>query len=151
MNIRVVYYSGRSGNTMKVAEAIAEAVGVRAEKAGKKRIVFSEPVGLLIVGSGIYFHKPHKKVSSLIKGLDSSAVKNAAAFGTYGNQSDIGVQISELLRAQGINVSSEPFVCKGASIGTDNRGHPDAEDIDNAKAFANNVASGIKMLYNDSI
>ena len=31
MNTRVIYHSGRSGNTMKVAEAIAEAVGVRAE------------------------------------------------------------------------------------------------------------------------
>jgi len=151
MNIRVIYHSGHSGNTMKVAEAIAEAFGVRAEKAGKEKIDFTEPVDLLVVGSGVYFHKPHKKVSALIKYLDSSVVKNAAAFGTYGNQADIGIQISDLLQAQGIIVSSEPFVCKGASIGTDNKGHPDAVDIDNAKAFANNIASGINMLYTDSI
>jgi len=144
MNVRVVYHSGRSGNTAKVADAVAEAVGVKAEKLGKGKLEFSEPVDLLFVGSGIYFHKPHRAVRKLLEGLSPENIKNAAAFGTYGNQSEIGVQISELLRNKGINVTSEPFVCKGNSLGTDNQGHPDSADLENATVFARNTFSQVQ-------
>ena len=140
MNIRIVYYSGRSGNTLKVATAIAEALNIRAEQIGKEKIVFSEPVDLLFIGSGIYMHKPHKKVRTLIRKINPAIVRNAAAFGTYGNQSEIGEQIKGLLLEQGINVLDEPFVCKGASVGTDNKGHPDATDLENVKEFAEKIA-----------
>ena len=80
---------------------------------------------------------------SLIKELNSSIVKNAAAFGTYGNQSNVGEQINKLLQEQGINTYGEPFVCIGTSVGTDNKGHPNATDIENAKAFAENIAAMI--------
>jgi len=140
MNIRIVYYSGRSGNTLKVATAMAEALNIRAEQIGKEKIVFSEPVDLLFIGSGIYMHKPHKKVRTLIRKINPAIVRNAAAFGTYGNQSEIGEQIKGLLLEQGINVLDEPFVCKGASVGTDNKGHPDATDLENVKEFAEKIA-----------
>jgi len=143
MKVRVVYHSGYKSNTMKVATAIAEALNVRAERIGKEKIVFLEPVDLLFIGSGIYFHKPHKKVSALIKEINPTIVKNAAAFGTFGNQSDIGEQINKLLREQGIYVIAEPFVCKGESIGTDNKGHPNTTDLENAKAYAKNMARNI--------
>lgn len=68
-------------------------------------------------------------------------LKNAVAFGTYGNQSDIGEQIISLLRKQHINVVGEPFVCKGDSPGTDNKGRPSAADLQNAKEFANGIVS----------
>ena len=141
MNIRVVYHSGRSGNTMKVATAIAERFHIRAERIGKEKIELSTPVDLLFVGDGIYFHKPHRKTRALIKKLDPAIVKNAAAFGTYGNQFDIGEQITGLLREQRINVVGEPFTCKGDAPGTDNKGHPDVTDLENAKEFANGIVS----------
>lgn len=140
MNIRVVYQSGYKGNTMKVAKAIAETLNIRAERIGKEKIEFHEPVDLLFVGSGVFSDKPRKKASELIKRLDPRVVKNAAAFGTYGHHSEIGEQIKELLLEQGINVLGEPFVCKGAAVGTDNKGHPNAADLENAKAFARIIA-----------
>lgn len=141
MNIRVVYHSGRSGNTTKVAEAIAEACGTKAEKIAKGKMDFHEPIDLLFVGSGIYFHKPHRTVRALIKRLKPVNVKSAATFGTYGNQSEIGTQITELLQKQDISVLGDPFVCKGDSPGTDNKGHPDKTDLANAKEFAKNVVA----------
>ena len=141
MNIRVVYHSGYKGNTMKIATAIAETLNIRAERVGKEKIMFLEPVDLLFIGSGVYFNKPHKKAMALIEELNPSTVKNAATFGTYGNQFEIGEQIKKLLQVQGINVIDEPFVCKGASVGTDNKGHPDATDIENAKEFAKKTAA----------
>ena len=140
MNIRIVYHSGYKGNTMKVAIAIAEKLNIKAERIGKDKIAFSEPVDLLFIGSGVYFDKPHKKATALIKELNPSIVKNAAAFGTYGNQSNVGEKINKLLREQGINTLGEPFVCKGTSVGTDNKGHPDTADLENAKAFAESIA-----------
>jgi len=144
MNIRVVFHSGYKGNTMKVATAIAEALNVRAERIGKVKIEFSEPVDLLFIGSGIYMHKPHKKAKALISEINPTIVKNAAAFGTYGNQSDIGEQIKGLLQEQGIYVLGEPFVCRGASVGTDNKGHPNATDLENAKIFAKDIAANLE-------
>jgi flavorubredoxin len=129
---------------MKVATAIAEALNIRAEQIGKEKIVFSEPIDLLFIGSGIYMHKPHKKVRKLIGEINPAIVKNAAAFGTYGNQSEIGEQIKGLLQEQGINVLGEPFVCKGASVGTDNKGHPDAKDLEAAEAFAESIVAKLK-------
>ena len=61
MYIRIVYHSGYKGNTMKVATAIAETLNISAERIGKEKIEFTEPVDLLFVGSGIYMHKPHNR------------------------------------------------------------------------------------------
>lgn len=140
MNVRVVYHSGYKGNTMKVATAIAEVFNIRAERIGKEKIEFTEPVDLLFVGSGVYFDKPHKKLRATISKLTNAVIQNAVGFGTYGNQSNVGEQINSLLREQGIRVVSEPFVCKGASVGTDNKGHPNTTDLENAKKFANAMA-----------
>ena len=63
------------------------------------------------------------------------------AFGTYGNQFEIGEQIANLLKERHINVVGEPFTCKGDSPGTDNHGHPDETDLQNAKRFALNITS----------
>lgn len=142
MNIRVVYHS-RSGNTMKLAQAIGEVLNVRPERIGKEKIRFSEPVDLLFIGDGIYFHKPHRKTRALIQGLGPAIVKNAVAFGTYGNQSEIGKQITSLLQEQHINVVGGPFTCKGDSPGTDNHGHPDETDLHNARKFARDIASSL--------
>jgi Uncharacterized flavoproteins len=142
MNIRVVYHS-RSGNTMKLAQAIGEVFNVRPERIGKEKITFSEPVDLLFIGDGIYFHKPHRKTRALIQRLDPAIVKNAVAFGTYGNQFEIGEQITSLLQEQHINVVGSPFTCKGDSPGTDNHGHPDETDLHNARRFAQDIASSL--------
>jgi flavorubredoxin len=130
---------------MKVATAIAEAFNIRAERIGKEKIEFPEPGDLLFVGSGVFSDKPRKKASALIKAISPAIVKNAVAFGTYGNQSNIGVQITKLLQEQGINVLGEPFVCKGASVGTDNKRHPNGEDLENAKDFANNIILKLQL------
>ena len=143
MNIRVVYHSGYKSNTKKVADAIAEYFDVRAERVGKDKVEFAEPVDLLFIGSGVYFDKPHKKVSAFINEVNAAIIKNSAVFGTYGNQSNIGEQLKTLVKEHGINVLGEPFVCKGASVGTDSKGHPSGEDLEHATAFAETIASMI--------
>ena len=150
MNVRVVCHSGYKGNTLKVGVAIAEVFNIRAERIGMDRIEFSEPVDLLFVGSGMLSHKQHRKVRALIRKIDPALVKHAAAFGTYGNQSDIGEQIQELLKEQGVKVLGKPFACKGDSIGTKNKGHPDETDLENAQTFAKYIVVN-KLYLNDVV
>ena len=140
MNIRIVYHS-RSGNTEKLAHAIAEVFSIRPERIGTDDISFPEPVDMLFVGDGIYWAKPHKLTREFIEQLDPTLIKNAAVFATYGNQFKIGNDIKKLLQDKGINILGEPFTCQGASVGTKNQGHPDETDLINVKEFVKNITS----------
>ena len=140
MHVRVVYHS-HWGNTAKLAHAIAEVFSISPEQIGKDEISFPEVVDLLFLGDGIYWAKPHKLTRKFFKQLDSTSIKNAAVFATYGNQIKIGDDIKRLLQEKGINVLGEPFTCQGASVGTKNQGHPDETDLQNVKEFAKNIAS----------
>jgi flavodoxin len=128
MKIKVVYHSF-TGNTEKLACAIADMLNIQAEHIGKDNISFSDNVDLLFIGDGIYWNGAHKKTRNYISQLSPETVKNAAVFGTYGNQFKIGDILKNLLIEKGINVVGTPFTCKGKSLGTKNQGHPDENDI----------------------
>lgn len=136
MNIKVMYHT-MTGNTGKIAEAMAEALGVKAEKIGGSSIV--EPVDMLFIGDGVYGGKPDISTVNFIKTLNGSMVKNAAVFGTYGMQKKAIEIMKELLEEQGINVSHESFGCKGKCWAVMNRKHPSAEELLAAKEFAKGV------------
>lgn len=144
MNIRVIYHSSQSGNTEKLAKAIAKALDIKAERIGEDSISFSQPVDLLFVGDGIYWAKPHKTTRKFFKELDPAPIRNAAVFATYGNQFKIGDDLRKLLQDKGIHVVGDPFTCKGASVCTKNQGHPDETDLQNVKAFAQNIVALVK-------
>ncbi len=143
MNIKVFYHS-TTGNTEKLARAIADVMQVEAEKIEKHNSdSFSEPVDLLFIGDGVYFGKPNKKTSSFIATLDPKVVKNVAVFASYGGQKTIGNDISKLLQAKGIRVISEPFICKGQSWLVLNRNHPNASELSKAREYASNIYSKV--------
>jgi len=142
MNIRVVYHSS-TGNTEKVACAVAHAMNVEAEHIGKDDISFDETVDLLFIGDGIYWNSPHRKTKAFIQRLDPQKVKRAAVFGTYGNQTKIGDDLRKLLQGKGIDVTDTPFTCKGKSVGTKNQGHPDENDLCMASAYAKGIVDEI--------
>jgi Uncharacterized flavoproteins len=134
MNIKVVYHS-TTGNTKKLALAIAEAFKVNPEQIGKESIQFSEPVDLLFIGDGIYYGNPSKKMVQFIDQLNPKMIKNAAVFATYGGQLKIGDEIKRLLQNKGLNVIGEPFTCKGQAWAFLNRSHPDEADLNDLKKY----------------
>ena len=136
MNIKVMYHT-INGNTGKVAEAMAEALGVKAERIGEGSI--AEPVDMLFIGDGVYGGRPDNSTVDFIKTLNSGMVKKAVVFGTYGMQKKAIKIMKELLEEQGINVSAESFGCKGKCWAIMNRRHPSAEDLLAAKEFAKGV------------
>lgn len=134
MNIKVMYHT-TTGNTGKVAETVATAVGVKAELI-EDDVLSSTPVDLLFIGDGLYGGKAHKKTIALISSLSPDTVKNAAVFATYGGQAHIGEDIKKLLQDKGIHVIGAPFTCKGRAWLLINRRHPDEADLNKAREFA---------------
>jgi len=81
MKSLVVYYS-RGGKTRKVADTIAQQLGCKAVDV-EKEIPDALWVELLVVGCGQYPGKLHKRLQSLLDGLQPSKGK-AAVFATAG-------------------------------------------------------------------
>jgi len=139
MKARVVYYSA-TGNTRKVAESMAEALGVTAESIGNG----SEPgeADVLIIGAAVYAthdHGLHPRVKEFIAGLDAKKIGLAAVFATGFIQSDAVGMLKSALRRQGIKVADESYFCKGR-FALFNLGHPGATDLEAAAIFARKIA-----------
>ena len=140
MNIKVMYHT-LTGNTRKVAEAIAGELGTEAEKIGKDHATPSEPIDLLFIGDGIYAGKPGKDTVAFIDKLTPETVKAAAVFTTYGGQDVIGDRIANLLRDKGLNLVGDPFACKGKCWFFVNRKRPNGDDLESARKFARSIVS----------
>jgi len=136
MKIKVMYQS-KSGNTKKIADAIAQSLGQTAE-AVPPAYPF-ENLGLLFLGAGIYAGKLDGKMTDFIRTLNVNRVKNVALFGTCAGQDTAIKLMREMLTAQGVNVVDESFICKGKCFIFFNRSHPDEKDINDAKEFAKRV------------
>lgn len=140
MNIKVIYHSS-TGNTEKLARAIADTLSIQAEPLGEDPTSFSEPVDLLFIGDGIYFGKANKRTRSFIDGLDPKMIKNVAIFATCGGQAKIGTDIKELVLNKGIRVVDEPFTCKGQSWVFINRKQPNETDLSKVRNYAKNAVA----------
>ncbi len=137
MNVKVMYHS-KTGNTKKLAESMAGALGIAAEEITENSLVvpIDEPIDMLFIGDGVYAGRPDRVTASFIRTLNGSLVKNAAVFGTYGGQKKGITIMKELLRKQGINAVDESFGCRGKCWAIFNRKHPSEEDLQAAKTFA---------------
>jgi len=139
MKIEVVY-STRTGDTEKLAEAIAREVGTTAKRASEFRS--HDKVDLLFVGSGLYGWNVDPVARKLVHSLDSATVKRVAVFGTassFAGNRRVTVQLQQLLRRRGFAASDAAYSCK-ARMWFLNRGRPDGEDLKRAAEFAHAAA-----------
>ena len=81
MTYAVRYYS-KSGNTRKVAEAIAEELGVKAISIENRDAPVTEETDVLFIGGAVYAYGIDKSLSNYINSLDNKLVKKIAAFST---------------------------------------------------------------------
>ncbi len=140
MRFLVVYFS-RGGKTRKVAEAIAQQIGCEAVDV-EKETPDAAGVELLIVGSGQYLGKLHKTLQSFLDGLQPSNKNKAAVFATAGGPDPKVVYVlKRALEAKGYRVVSS-FKCRGRFLFF-NWSHPNEEDLENAKAFANDLRKSL--------
>ncbi|MBN1280017.1 MAG: flavodoxin [Candidatus Thermoplasmatota archaeon] len=132
---QVLYFS-RSGNTRKVADMIAEELGVSAEDISKAAV--NKESGVIFLGSGCYGGKPSPKMLRFIEANDFEN-RQVALFGTSGG--GLGNELQEMadaLNKKDAHVQGR-YACKGKTFGLFNRGHPTQEELAAAKDFARQV------------
>ena len=133
MKIAVRYYS-RGGNTKKLADAIADAVGVTAETTD---VPLTEDVDILFLGSSVYAFGVDDHVKDFIEGINVNIGK-VVGFSTAALMKSTFPQVDKLLAAKGIPHAKEEFYCKG-SFGMMHKGRPNAEDLAHAATFAKEI------------
>ena len=130
--------SSRGGKTRKVAEAIAQELGCKSVDINKETPDISG-VDMLIVGSGNYVGgKIDNRLLAFLNDLQPSSEKKAAVFATAGGPDPkVIYALQGALEAKGYKVVSN-FKCRGKFLFF-NRGHPNEDDLKNAKAFASDL------------
>jgi flavodoxin len=128
-----VIVDSRGGNTRKVADAIAEEMGITAKDVTPG---LTDDAKLLFLGSGTYRGKPGEKMMTFIESGDFSG-RRVALFGTSaglaGGQKMINA-MTDALTKKGATIAGA-YHCKGKML-VINWGHPNNEDLENAKNFA---------------
>jgi flavodoxin I len=128
-----ILVDSRGGNTKKVADAIAEELGFKAEK-----VTTSPPddAKILFLGSGTYGGKPGEAMMKFIESGNFSGRK-VAIFGTSaslaGGQKMIGA-MTDILKRKGATIMGS-YHCRGKFFLV-NWSHPNKEDLDKAKKLA---------------
>ena len=135
MNISVRYYS-RGGNTKKIAEAIAEAVGVEAKTVSEP---LKEDVDILFLGSAPYAFDVDDEVKKFIGSIDVSVGK-VVNFSTSAAVKSTRKYVEKLLAEKRIPVAKEEFSCRGA-FGMLHKGRPNESDQKAAAEFGRRIIS----------
>ena len=144
MNILIVYKSYSKMNTEKVARAMAEAVNATLKKVEETTPDDLSGYDLIGIGSGIYAGKYHKSVFKLLEKVPKLE-KDTFLFHTAGGPDEkYDTPMRELLAGKGARIVGE-FRCPGAAglLGFTwaNKGHPDEQDLANARAFVKNLVA----------
>lgn len=130
MKIAVRYYT-RSGNTEKLAKAIAGAVGVQAEAVTAP---LAERTDILFLGCSYYAFDVDEAVKSFLFDNKENIAK-VVCFGTSAMMKSTHKPIRRITDAAGIALAEEEFHCRG-SFGPMHKGHPDKQDLTIAAKFA---------------
>lgn len=133
MKIAVRYYS-RSGNTKKIAEAIAGAVGAEAKTISEP---LTEDVDILFLGSAPYAFNVDDEVKNFIGNINVSVGK-VINFSTAAVISSTRKYVEKLLAEKNIPVAKEEFSCRG-TFAMLHKGKPDENDCKAAADFARKI------------
>ncbi len=139
--INKLYYHSKSGNTAKLAEAMARGAATTPVEIGEGAA--DVRADLLFIGDGNYGGKVDPATERFIAGLDPAKVKRAVVFGTYAfNQKNV-LHLRELLKARGITVEEQCFASKGR-FALFNGKHPSDRDLSDAVLFVDRLVKKYK-------
>lgn len=131
MKIAVRYYS-QTGNTKRLAEAIAEKAGVEAMDCSNP---VDEHTDLLFLGGSVYAFGLDEVTKKYIGKLDAMAVKNVAVFGTSAIVKSGNDEMTKLIEKRNISVLKDQFYCRG-QFKFMHKGRPNSQDLQAASDFA---------------
>ena len=131
MRVAVRYYT-KTGNTKRLAEAVAKAVGAEALPISTP---IDEPVDILFLGNSYYAFTIDPEVRNFIRSLDPKLVGRIVNFGSAAMMNSTWKKVKAEADKAGIQMDKREFHCKGEFKGV-HKGKPDEEDLKAAAAFA---------------
>ena len=134
MKVAVRYYT-KTGNTKRLAEAVAKAVGVEAQPIS---VPVDEPVDVLFLGNSYYAFSIDPEVRDFVRNLDSAKVGKIANFGTAAMLNSTFKKIKAEAERAGIGMIDKEFHCRGEFKGM-HKGRPDENDLKAAAEFAKSI------------
>ena len=137
MKIAVRYYT-KTGNTKRLAEAVAEAVGAEALPLSAP---VEEAVDLLFLGNSYYAFSIDPEVRDFVRSLDSGKVGRIVNFGSAAMLNSTYKKVKAEADKVGIPMDEREFDCRGEFKGL-HKGRPNEEDLKAAAAFARKIAEG---------
>ena len=134
MKIAVRYYT-KTGNTKRLAEAVAKAVGTEAQPVS---VPVTEPVDILFLGNSYYAFSIDPEVRSFIRGLDKSKIGRIVNFGSAAMLNSTYKKVKAEADKAGIPMDEREFHCKGEFKGV-HKGKPDESDLKAVAEFAKKI------------
>lgn len=131
-----VRYFSRTGNTKKLAEGIASALGMEALTTDA---ALEENVDVLFLGSAVYAAGVDDAVKNFIKD-NASKIGKIVNFSTAALLPSTYKQVSKIVAENNVKIADEEFHCRGA-FAVMHKGRPDANDIKAAQDFAKKIAA----------
>ena len=131
MKYAVRYYT-KTGNTKRLAEAVAGALGVEAKPIS---VPVDEEVDLLFLGNSYYAFNISADVKRFLASLDKAKVGKIVNFGSAAMLNSTYKKVKAEADKVGIPMETREFHCKGEFKGI-HKGRPNQEDLNNAAAFA---------------
>ena len=137
MKIAVRYYT-KTGNTKKLAEAVAEAVGAEALPLNAP---IEEAVDILFLGNSYYAFSIDPEVRAFVRSLDNSKVGRIVNFGSAAMLNSTYKKVKAEADKVGVPMDEREFHCRGEFKGR-HKGRPSEEDLKAAAAFARSIVEG---------
>lgn len=137
MKIAVRYYT-KTGNTKRLAEAVAETVGVEALPLSAP---IEEPVDILFLGNSYYAFNIDPEVREFIRKLEKSKVGRIVNFGSAAMLNSTYKKVKAEADKVGIPMDEREFHCRGEFKGV-HKGRPNAKDLAAVAAFTKSVIEG---------
>ena len=131
MKFAVRFYT-KTGNTKRLAEAIANELGVEALPLTSP---ITEPVDILFLGNSYYAFSIDPEVRSFVASLSKDKVRKIVNFGSAALLNSTYKKVKAEAEKVGIPMDEREFHCKG-EFKMLHKGKPDAADMRAAAEFA---------------
>lgn len=138
MKIEVRYYS-KTGNSKKLANAIAEELKIEALDVNNN---LNEDVDVLFICNSIYWAGIDSKVKNFVKD-NAGKIKLLVNVSTAAIKKSSYGQMKKLAKDNNINLSEKEFHCPGSFMGM-HKNRPNDDDIKALKAFVCEALDGDK-------
>ena len=131
MKYAVRYYT-KTGNTKRLAEAVAKERGVEALPISEP---IAEPVDFLFLGNSYYAFTIDPEVRKFVASLDKEKVGRIVNFGSAAMLNSTYKKVKAEADKVGIAMEEKEFHCKGEFKGV-HKGRPNEDDLKAAAEFA---------------